>query len=131
MTTDQIRLAELEEAKRHNLVLEPISLSQAQAAHESAAAAMARAGANYAAVSETARHNRIMEDIGWSDLYSQGVLRSSQAYKNRMDADLRADELKWKSTIDTSRLDLDAKKLGFTLVPWVAGTAGTLFGGGK
>lgn len=78
MTTNQIRYAELQESRRHSLASESIEARKAAASQTSAGAAVAQAGAQYASVAESSRHNREMEDIGWNQYYSLSSLQGAQ-----------------------------------------------------
>lgn len=89
MTANQLRYAELRESRRHSVASEAIEARKAGASEASAVASQAAAGAQYASVAEQAKHNRVMEDIGWQQYYSLSELQSAQASATTTDASTR------------------------------------------
>lgn len=89
MTANQIRYAELQESRRHNVASESIEARKAGASETSAGAQMANVGAQYASVAESSRHNRQMEDIGWNQYYSLAQLQSAQSAATIKDSETR------------------------------------------
>lgn len=84
MTQNQIRFAEHRENQRHNRVTEEETqrhnVRTEQEQHYAAGASYASAGAAYASVAESARHNRNQELINW---YAESDPQSATGIKSR------------------------------------------------